>query len=103
MAHVIDESISVINVTRVEMAENRQTINKLIVSLNVSNYKLRNITQALEGGISSWAICSIISTTGCYYSDSKKNYWARKCLHITPATSIKYVIMGSSFPISHYT
>ena len=48
MAHVVDESISVINVTRVEMAENRQTINKLIVSLRVLNYKLKNITQDLE-------------------------------------------------------
>ena len=66
MTHVIDKSISVIYVTRVEMAENRQTINKLIVNLNVLNYKLRNITQALEREVFQvgqfvQTICSIIS------------------------------------------
>ena len=30
MAHVIDENISVINITRVEMSQNRQTLNKKI-------------------------------------------------------------------------
>ena len=33
MAHIIDENISVINVTRVEMSENRQAINKINGSL----------------------------------------------------------------------
>ena len=48
MGHVIDENISVINITRVEMSQNRQTLNKIIGSLAVVDTKLGNITQALE-------------------------------------------------------
>ena len=48
MAHIIAENILVINVTRVEMAENRQAINKIIGSLSLLDSKIGNITQALE-------------------------------------------------------
>ena len=48
MAHVIDENISVINITMVEMSQNRQTLNKIIGSLTALDTKLGNITQALE-------------------------------------------------------
>ena len=48
MAHIIDENISVINVTRVELSENRQAINKIIGSLSLLDSKIGNITQALE-------------------------------------------------------
>ena len=48
MAHVIDENISVMNIARVKMSQNRQTINKIIGSLTVLDTKLGNITQALE-------------------------------------------------------
>ena len=48
MAHVIDETISVINITRVEMSQNRQTLHKIIGSLAVLDTKLGNITQAHE-------------------------------------------------------
>ena len=48
MAHIIDENISVINVTRVEMSENRQAITKIIGSLSLLDSKIGNITQALE-------------------------------------------------------
>ena len=48
MAHVIDENISIINITKVEMSQNRQTLNKIIGSLTVLDTKLGNITQALE-------------------------------------------------------
>ena len=48
MSHVIDENISVINITRVEISQNRQTLNKIIGSLTVLNTKLCNITQTLE-------------------------------------------------------
>ena len=50
MAYVIDENISVINVTRVEMSENRQAINKVISSLSLLDSKIGNITQALVMG-----------------------------------------------------
>ena len=48
MTHIIDENISVINVNRVEMSENRQAINKMIGSLSLLDSKIGNITQALE-------------------------------------------------------
>ena len=47
-AHIINENISVINVIRVEMSENRQAINKIIGSLSLLNSEIGNITQALE-------------------------------------------------------
>ena len=43
------KNISVINVTRVKMSENRQAINKIIGSLSLLDSKIGNITQALEG------------------------------------------------------
>ena len=46
MAHIIDENISVINVTRVEMSGNWQAINKIIGSLSLLDPKIGNITQA---------------------------------------------------------
>ena len=48
MAHVIDENIPVINITRVEMSQNRQILDKIIGSLAVLDTKCGNITQALE-------------------------------------------------------
>ena len=48
MAHAIDENISVINITRVEMSQNRQTLNKIIGSLTVLDTKISIITQGLE-------------------------------------------------------
>ena len=38
MAHVIDENISVINITRVEMSQNRQTLNKIIGSIGYKTW-----------------------------------------------------------------
>ena len=51
MAHIIDENISVFYVTRVEMSENRQAVNKIIGSLSLLDSKIGNITQPLERGI----------------------------------------------------
>ena len=48
MAHIINENIPVINVTRVEMSENIQAINKIIGSLSLLKPKIGNIIQALE-------------------------------------------------------
>ena len=48
MAHIIDENISVINVSMVEMSENRQAINKITSSLSLLDSKIGNIAQALE-------------------------------------------------------
>ena len=76
MAHVIDENISVINITRVEMSQNRQTLNKIIGILAVLDAKLGNITQALGGSISGWAFCAAVLTTRLCDSSSQKNYLA---------------------------
>ena len=45
---IIDENISGITVTRVEISENRQAISKIIRSLSLLDSKIGNITQALE-------------------------------------------------------
>ena len=47
-APIVNENISVINITRVEMSENRKIKNKIIGSLANLDVKLGNITQALE-------------------------------------------------------
>ena len=48
IAHVVDQNISVINITTVEMSENRQTLNKIIWSLVKFDVRFGNITQELE-------------------------------------------------------
>ena len=48
IAHVVDENILVINITRVEMSGNRQALNKIVGSIVNLDVKLGNITQALE-------------------------------------------------------
>ena len=44
----MDECISEINVTHIEMAENRQTVNRIIASVSNLDAKLGNFTQALK-------------------------------------------------------
>ena len=51
ITHVVDENISIINVTRIELKENRKTINRMVVSLNKLDNKLENITRALENEV----------------------------------------------------
>ena len=48
IAPVVDENTLLINITRVEMSENRPALNKMIGSLANLDVKLGNITQALE-------------------------------------------------------
>ena len=47
IAHVVNENVSVINITRVEMLENRQALNKMIGSLANFDVNLGSITQPL--------------------------------------------------------
>ena len=47
IAHAVGENILVLNITRVEMSENRQDLNKIISSLVKLDVKLGNITQVL--------------------------------------------------------
>ena len=48
IAHVLDDNFSVINITRVEMPEYRQALNKIIENLANLDVQLGNVTQALE-------------------------------------------------------
>ena len=48
IAHVVDENILVINITKSRNVKNRQALNKIIGSLANFDVKLGNITQALE-------------------------------------------------------
>lgn len=45
--HVVKESLTILNTTRVEVAENRQAINDLIGALSVLNNKMQNATDRL--------------------------------------------------------
>lgn len=45
--HVVEESLTILNTTRVEVAENRQAINDLIGALSVLNTKMQNATDRL--------------------------------------------------------
>ena len=62
IAHVVDENISLINITRVEMSENIQALNKIIGSLANLDAKLDNIIQALEIISCERGMCNIIKT-----------------------------------------
>lgn len=45
--HVVEESLTILKTTRVEVAENRQAIYDLISALSVSNTKIQNGTDRL--------------------------------------------------------
>ena len=66
--------MSVINITRLEMSENRQALNKIIGSLANLDVKIRQYyTSIRKRGVSSWTICTIIFTTRLYYSGNKNS------------------------------
>ena len=48
ITHVVNEIISAIKVTWIDMAKNRETVNRIITSLSYLDVTLGNITQALE-------------------------------------------------------
>ena len=48
IAHVVNESISVINITKIELAENRQSLGQNTASQVQLDSKLDNVTQLLE-------------------------------------------------------
>lgn len=52
MSHVVAESISVINVSRVDIGENRHAINELIASVDEINEGLSNVTSVLANKLS---------------------------------------------------
>ena len=101
MAHIIDENILVINVTRVEMSENRQDINKSIGSLSLLDSKIGNITQALERKFFRLVNYSVMLTIRFCYSGNKKNCLVGQYVYGTYAVIIKHVFFRSSFTCSY--
>ena len=51
LKHIAAESITLINVTNVQVAENRQTVNQLLADVSKLDSKVLNITQTLENRI----------------------------------------------------
>jgi hypothetical protein len=44
----LEENISILNVTRIQVAENRKALNELLTGLKIIDFKLENITRTLE-------------------------------------------------------
>ena len=51
LAHVIQESLSLINVSRARIAENRQTLNLIASDMGAINEQITNVTQKLDNRI----------------------------------------------------
>ena len=48
MSHVVEESLSIVNTSKVQISENRQSINKLSTSINNIQERIYNVSQVLE-------------------------------------------------------
>ena len=48
MSHVVEESLSIINVSRIEIKENRQKLNDIITTIGSIKDKILNISSHLE-------------------------------------------------------
>ena len=48
MSHVVEESLSILNTSRFQISENRQSINKLSISINNIQERIYNVSQILE-------------------------------------------------------
>ena len=51
LAHVVQESLSLINVSRTRLAENRQKLNLIVSDMGVINEQTANVTQKLDNRI----------------------------------------------------
>ena len=51
LAHVVQESLSLINVSRTRLAENRQKLNLIVSDMGVINEQIANVTQKLDNRI----------------------------------------------------
>ena len=48
MSHVVEESLSILNTSRVQISENRQSINELSISINNIQERIYDVSQILE-------------------------------------------------------
>ena len=60
ISHVVSESLTLLNETRVHVIQNRQTINNIILSMSILGEQMRNLTMKLEQSI---AELTFVSTT----------------------------------------
>ena len=51
LAHVVQESLSLINVSRTRLAENRQKLNLIVSDMGVINEQIANVRQKLDNRI----------------------------------------------------
>ena len=51
LAHVVQESLHLINVSRARIAENRQTLNLIVSDMGATNEQIANVTQKLDNRI----------------------------------------------------
>ena len=102
IAHVVDENISVINITRVEMSENRQALNKIIWSLANLDVKLGNITQALEKEVFQVGQFVQLYLQLDSIIQAIRRSLASKFLCGACTVTIKHALTGTPFTISHY-
>ena len=51
LAHVVQESLSLINVSRTRIAENRQTLNLIVSDMGAINEQIANVMQKLDNQI----------------------------------------------------
>ena len=65
LAHVVQESLSLINVSRARIAENRQTLNLIVSDMGASNEQIANVTQKLDNRIFQLeTVATIVPTAG---------------------------------------
>ena len=98
IAHIVDENISVINITREEVSENRQALNKIIGILANLDVELGNITRALEKEV--FKAGQLLQL--CLQLDSSNNTLAIKFLYGACTVAIEHVLVGTPFTIRHY-
>ena len=79
ISHVVSESLTLLNETRVHVIQNRQTINNIILSMSVLGEQMRNLTMKLEQSI---AELTFVSTTffqiGNYLEELKRTIMLAK-------------------------
>ena len=77
LTHILKESISVLNVTRLEVKENRQKINEIIETIEQIEDNIVNITGQLQSQINSLEKLTVFTAQMNLIIDSIKNAISR--------------------------
>ena len=77
VTHIVNESLSIIIITKEELSENRQDLHKIIGGFKITGYKVRKYYINIgRRSISGWPVCTALYTVRMYYTGSKKNHMA---------------------------